>query len=195
MDVSIQALTKYVGGHSDAFMGSAASDSEAVLGKLDVFIRDTGLSVAPDDAYLMLRGLRTLAVRLDRHGKSALEVAAWLSEQPQVKRVLCPALPGAPGHGLWKRDFKGCNGLFGVVLQPGPAKAVEALINALTVFGLGFSWGGFESLAIHCDPQLKRTVGAPKLGGPLIRFHVGLEDVADLKADLDQALKAYATAL
>ncbi len=193
VDVSYQALTKYVGGHSDVFMGSAASNDPAILAKLDLFLRDVGISVAPDDAYLMLRGLRTLDVRLERHGQNALKVAGWLAQQPQVARVLCPALPGAPGHALWKRDFTGVNGLFGVVLRPGPPSAVEAFIDALTLFGLGFSWGGFESLAIHCDPQLKYTPGRPDQGGPLVRLHVGLEDPDDLIADLAQALAVYAS--
>jgi cystathionine beta-lyase len=122
-------------------------------------------------------------------------VASWLADQPQVKRVLCPGLPGAPGHALWRRDFKGLNGLFGVVLQPAPPAAVEAFIDALALFGLGFSWGGFESLAIHCDPQLKFAPDRPDQGGPLVRLHIGLEDPADLIADLGQALAAYAARL
>lgn len=195
VDVSIQALTKYVSGHSDVFMGSASTNDPAILSQLDRFLRDTGISVAPDDAYLMLRGLRTLDVRLERHGRNALKIAAWLAEQPHVKRVLCPGLPGAPGHDLWKRDFKGLNGLFGVVLQPGPPAAVEAFIDALEIFGLGFSWGGFESLAIHCDPQFKFMPARPDQGGPLVRLHVGLEEAADLIADLDQALAVYASRL
>jgi cystathionine beta-lyase len=195
VDVSIQALTKYVGGHSDVFMGSAASNNPTILAKLDRFLRDVGVSVSPDDAYFMLRGLRTLDVRLERHGRNALTVAGWLADQPQVQRVLCPGLAGAPGHDLWKRDFKGLNGLFGLVLQPGPPAAVEAFIDALTLFGLGFSWGGFESLAIHCDPQLKSRPVRTDLGGPLVRLHVGLEDPADLIADLTRALAAYGAAL
>jgi cystathionine beta-lyase len=195
VDVSIQALTKYVGGHSDVFMGSASSNDPNILAKLDRFLREVGVSVAPDDAYLMLRGLRTLDVRLERHGRNALQIATWLTEQPQIKRVLCPGLPGAPGHALWKRDFKGLNGLFGVVLQPGPPAAVEAFIDALEIFGLGFSWGGFESLAIHCDPQFQHMHQRPDQGGPLVRLHVGLEDCADLIADLAQALAVYAARL
>jgi cystathionine beta-lyase len=195
VDVSLQALTKYVGGHSDAFMGSAASNDAAILAKLDHYLRDSGLSVAPDDCYLMLRGLRTLATRLEQHGRGALAVAGWLARQPQVQRVLCPALPGAPDHELWRRDFKGLNGLFGAVLQPGPAVAVEAFIDALQLFGLGFSWGGFESLAIHCDPQLQFMPDRPSLGGPVVRFHVGLEEPADLIADLSQALAVYSARL
>lgn len=195
VDVSIQALTKYVGGHSDVFMGSAASNNPSILAKLDLYLRDAGVSVSPDDAYFMLRGLRTLDVRLERHGRNALAIAGWLADHSQVRRVLCPGLEGAPGHDLWSRDFKGLNGLFGVVLQAGPPAAVEAFIDALTLFSLGFSWGGFESLAIHCDPQLKSRPAKTDLGGPLVRLHVGLEDPADLIDDLRQALVAYAAAL
>jgi cystathionine beta-lyase len=192
VDVSVQALTKYVGGHSDVFMGAACSLDDGLLGRIDAFLRDFGLGVSPDDAYFMLRGMRTLEVRLRRHGENALKVARWLQGQGEVVRVLCPALPGAPGHDLWKRDFTGLNGLFGLVLQPGPPAAVEAFIDSLTLFGLGFSWGGFESLAIHCDPQLGFRPQKPALGGPLVRLHIGLEDPDDLIADLRRALDAYA---
>ncbi len=194
VDVSVQALTKYVGGHSDVFMGSACGDDPKVMGRIDVFLRDMGIGVSPDDAYFLLRGLRTLEVRLARHGQSALQIAQWLQDQPEVRQVLCPALPGAPGHDLWKRDFKGLNGLFGVVLQPGSPEAVEAFIDTLPLFGLGFSWGGFESLAIHCDPQLAYRTQPPAYGGPLVRLHIGLEDPADLIADLRAALDAYGLA-
>jgi cystathionine beta-lyase len=139
----------------------------------------------------MLRGLRTLEVRLKRHGENALKVAAWLQDQPQVRQVLCPALRSAPGHDLWKRDFKGLNGLFSLVLAPASEAKVEAFIDALQLFGLGFSWGGFESLAIHCDPQLKFRPDRPAFEGPLVRLHVGLEDPDDLIADLGRALDAY----
>ena len=189
--VSIQALTKYVSGHSDVFMGSACSRDPDVLKQIDLYLRDFGLGVSPDDAYFMLRGLRTLEVRLKRHGENALQIAAWLKQQPQVRQVLCPALPGAPGHDLWKRDFKGTNGLFGLVLQPGDEARIEAFIDALELFGLGFSWGGFESLAIHCDPQLKLRPDRPDFGGPVVRLHVGLEDPEDLMADLRHALETY----
>ncbi len=194
VDVSVQALTKYVGGHSDVFMGSACSIDAKLLARIDAYLRDAGIGVSPDDAYFMLRGLRTLEVRLARHGENALKVAHWLQDQPEVKQVLCPALAGAPGHDLWKRDFKGINGLFGVVLQPGSEDATEAFIDTLTLFGLGFSWGGFESLAIHCDPQLGYRTAHRPLGGPLVRLHVGLEDPQDLIGDLRGALDAYAAA-
>lgn len=192
VDVSLQALTKYVSGHSDVFMGSACSRAPDILQLIDAFQRDFGLGVSPDDAYFMLRGLRTLEVRLKRHGENALKVAGWLQAQDEVRQVLCPALPGAPGHDLWKRDFKGLNGLFGVVLQPGPEARVETFIDALELFGLGFSWGGYESLAIHCDPQIKLRPDHPDFGGPVVRLHVGLEDPEDLIADLRRALDAYA---
>lgn len=191
VDISIQALTKYVGGHSDVFMGSAAAVDEAVCRQLEAGQLEIGWAVSPDDAYAMLRGLRTLGPRLDRHGASGLEIAAWLQAQPQVLRVLHPALPGAPGHDLWTRDFTGACGLFSFVLKPAPPAAVDAFLDALTLFGLGYSWGGFESLAIPGDPQLTCRTKPPALGGPLVRVHIGLEAPADLIADLAQALAAY----
>jgi len=185
-DISIQALTKYVGGHSDVFMGSACAATAAMKQKLDEAVVDVGWSVSPDDAYQMLRGLRTLPTRLARHGESGLVVAGWLREQPQVAEVLHPAMPHSQDHALWKRDYSGTCGLFGLVLKPAPVAAVDAFLNSLTLFGLGFSWGGFESLAIPSDSQLpKRRHHAP-LAGPLVRIHVGLEDPADLIADLQQ---------
>lgn len=191
VDVSVQSLTKYVCGHADVFMGSAAT-LDPKLGKaLEDGIHDVGWSVSPDDAYQALRGLRTLQVRLARHEAAGLEVARWLADQPQVDRVLHPALPGSPGHDLWKRDFSGANGLFAFELTEGSLAASEAMLDALQVFGLGFSWGGFESLAIHCDPQLATRRFKPKTAGPLMRLHVGLESPADLIADLAKGLKAY----
>lgn len=189
-DISVQALTKYVCGHSDVFMGSAAARDPAVVKALDRAVHDHGWSVSPDDAYQALRGLRTLATRLDRHGESGLQVARWLVDQPEVLRVLHPALPGDPGHALWSRDFSGACGLFGFVLRPASAEKVAAFLDRLELFGLGFSWGGFESLAIVCDPQLKPRVAPVDQGGPLIRLHVGLESPADLIADLRRGLDA-----
>ena len=190
VDVSCQALTKYVGGHSDVFMGSAAARDDATLKLLEAAMHDIGWSVSPEDAYLMLRGLRTLPTRLERHGKSGLAVAEWLQGQPEVAEVIHPALPGARGHDLWARDFTGACGLFGVVLQPAPEKAVEAFLDALTLFGLGFSWGGHESLAIHCDPQRRTGAVLDDYAGPLVRLHVGLEAPEDLIADLRGGLDA-----
>jgi cystathionine beta-lyase len=196
VDLSAQALTKYVGGHSDVFMGSVAVADPALASRLRIGVRDTGWSVSPDDAYQMLRGLRTLETRLARHGASGLEVARWLEGQPEVARVLHPALPGSPDQALFARDFTGPNGLFSLELAPAPARAVNVLLDALELFGLGFSWGGFESLAIPCDPQLTfaRSVEPWSAAGPVVRLHVGLEDPADLIADLRRGLDAFAAA-
>jgi cystathionine beta-lyase len=194
VDISIQALTKYVGGHSDCFMGSAAVSDPKLLKMLDDAVWNFGWSVSPDDAYQMLRGLRTLPTRLAQHEANALKIAAWLKDQPEVIEVLCPGLPGDRDHTLWARDFHGQNGLVGLVLQPKPETAVFALLDAFQLFGLGFSWGGFESLAIHCDPQLGSRKAKPSFAGPLIRLHLGLEDADDLIVDLRQGLDAYSRA-
>lgn len=194
VDISIQALTKYVGGHSDAFMGSAAARDARLVRALADGVNHMGWAVSGEDAYAMLRGLRTLPVRMARQGQSGLALAAWLREQPEVLEVLHPALPGAPDHALWARDYTGACGLFGCVLKPASQTAVNAFLDSLKLFGLGFSWGGFESLAIWCDPQLKVRKAPHDYGGPLMRFHVGLEDPADLIADLRQGLDAYAAA-
>lgn len=188
-DVSVQANTKYVSGGADALNGSIFANSDAMIARINETIADLGLNVGADDAYAVLRGARSLAMRMERHQASALEVARWLATHPAVQRVIHPALETDPGHSLWKRDFTGSSGLFGVVLKPAATKQVHAFLDALDLFGLGFSYGGFESLVIHCDPQLKRTITEPAYGGPLIRLSVGLEDPADLIADLDQALK------
>jgi len=192
VDLSVQALTKYVCGHSDVFLGSVATASPAVAARLKGFVRDTGGSISPDDAFQAVRGLKTMAVRLERHGASGVKVAQWLTQRPEVARVLHPALPDNPGHALWRRDFSGVCGLFGVVLKPTPDAAAEAFLNRLELFGLGFSWGGYESLAIVCIPQLKRTAEPLGLEGPLIRLHVGLEDPDDLIADLEAGFAAMA---
>jgi cysteine-S-conjugate beta-lyase len=136
----------------------------------------------------VLRGARSLAMRMDHHQSSALAVARWLDKHPALARVIHPALENDPNHQLWKRDFTGASGLFSIVLKPMPTAKVHAFLDALELFGLGFSYGGFESLAIHCDPQLKRTESAPDFAGPLIRLSIGLEDPADLIADLEQGL-------
>jgi cystathionine beta-lyase len=190
VDVSVQALTKYVGGHADVFMGSAATRDPALGAALDQAIWDFGWSVAAEDAYQILRGLRTLPTRMARHEQSALRVAAWLAGQPQVAEVLYPALPASPDYALWKRDYSGAAGLFSVVLRPCPDSAVASFLDALKVFGLGFSWGGFESLALNADPQFcVREHGTPFVG-PVVRLNIGLEDPEDLIADLQQALAA-----
>jgi cystathionine beta-lyase len=192
--ISVQALTKYVGGHSDCFMGSATTMDTAIGNQLGDAMWDIGWSVSPDDAYTMLRGLRTLATRLPRHQDNGLVIARWLQDRPEVARVLHPALPGDPGHAIWRRDFTGACSLFGVVLKPYSERAVHAFLDALKLFGLGFSWGGYESLAIHCDPQLKNRSTPVSLEGPLLRLHIGLEAIEDLKADLDQAFDALRAA-
>lgn len=189
-DISVQANTKYVSGGADALNGAIFANNEALMSRLKETIADLGINVSADDAYTVLRGARSLAMRMERHQASALEIARWLKSHPSIQRVLHPALEDDPGHALWKRDFSGSSGLFGIVLKPSQTKQVHAFLDALELFGLGFSYGGFESLAIHCDPQLKRTTVKPAYGGPLIRLSVGLEDPADLIDDLDQALKA-----
>jgi cystathionine beta-lyase len=195
IDLSIQALTKYVGGHSDAFMGSAAARDPKLVRALNDGVLHLGWAVGPEDAYLMLRGLRTLPARLARQGENGLIVADWLASQPEVAAMYHPALPGSPDHALWKRDFTGTASLFSFALKPGPDAAVPAFLDALKLFGLGFSWGGFESLAIAVDPQLLTRRFRRDYGGPVIRLHVGLEEPADLIDDLRQALDAYAKAL
>jgi cystathionine beta-lyase len=192
VDLSIQALTKYAGGHSDVFMGSAAARDPALVRKLADGVHHMGWAVSGEDAYDILRGLRTLPTRLARHGESGLKVAAWLQGQPEVARMFHPALPNFPDHTLWARDFKGACGLFGFSLKPASDAAVAAFLDTLRLFGLGFSWGGFESLAIWCDPQLAVRKHRTDYGGPLIRLHVGLEDPDDLIADLRAGLDAYA---
>lgn len=187
-DISVQANTKYVSGGADALNGAIHTDSDKTLGAIKDTLADIGSNVAPDDAYAVLRGARSVALRMEQHETAALEVATWLKGHPSVQRVLHPALPDDPGHALWQRDFTGASGLFSIVLKASPTPQVHAFLDALELFNLGFSYGGFESLAIHCDPQLKRTAGKPHLGGPLIRLSVGLEDPTDLIADLDQAL-------
>jgi cystathionine beta-lyase len=188
VDISVQALTKYVGGHSDVLMGSAATANAALAAALDQAILDFGWAVAPEDAYLMLRGLRTLPTRLARHQANALAVAAWLASHPAVGETLYPPLEGAPDHDLWERDFTGAAGLFSFVLDGSDAARKDRFLDALRLFGLGFSWGGFESLAVDCDPQFGVRKTRPHYAGPLIRLSVGLEDPGDLIADLDQAL-------
>ena len=190
VDLSAQSLTKYVGGHSDVFMGSVATRDPALGKAIDDTVWDFGWSVSAEDAYMMLRGLRTLPARIARCGESGLQVAAWLAGHPRVAEVLHPALPGAPDHALWKRDFAGAPGLFSFVLEPCPPEAVDRFLDRLELFGLGFSWGGFESLALACDPQLGVRHHEPARRGPLVRLNIGLEDPSDLIDDLAQGLQA-----
>jgi cystathionine beta-lyase len=181
-DVSIQAATKYLVGHSDAMMGSVACGKETWPRFREAY-ESMGQFAGPDDMYLTLRGLRTLDVRLERHMRSALEVAEWLAARPEVDRVLHPALPQFPGHALWKRDFTGASGLFSVVLKPCSSQAVAAMLDGLELFGMGYSWGGYESLVVPFHPHRTATTWDAK--GPALRFHIGLEAPSDLIADLE----------
>lgn len=187
VDVSIHAGTKYIAGHSDVMLGLIVT-SEMTERIIRNFWADLGMTTGPDDVYLALRGLRTLSVRLQRHMENALKVASWLRKRQEVAEVLYPALPGARGHALWERDFKGACGLFSVVLNPVPKQAVDALLDSLHIFGMGWSWGGYESLILPINPAHYRSVTPWDAVGPVLRLHIGLEDSADLIADLEQAL-------
>ena len=183
-DVSVIAATKYIGGHADVMLGTITT-TEPLYETVRSMVAELGYCVSPDDAFLGLRGLRTLGLRLERHNKSALQVAEWLQGRPEVKQVLYPALPSDAGHAIWKRDFTGASGLFGVVLHPVPKAAVDAMLNSLRLFGMGASFGGYESLAIPMDStRLRHLIGSSDYR--FIRIHVGLEDPADLIADLEQ---------
>ena len=189
VDVSIQALTKYVAGHSDVLLGSVITAADDDWERVRMTALALGQYASPDDCWLALRGVRTMGVRLRHQMRAGLEVAAWFAAQPEVARVLHPGLPGAPGHALWKRDFTGACSLFGVEFQPRfTAAATRAMIDNLTLFGIGASWGGFESLVLPSTGYLTRTAGGVPLAGPFARFHIGLEDVADLLADLQSGL-------
>jgi len=186
-DVSVIAATKYIGGHADVMLGTITT-TEPLYETVRSMVAELGYCVSPDDAFLGLRGLRTLGLRLERHYKSALQVAQWLQGRPEVKQVLHPALPSDPGHALWKRDFTGASGLFGVVLHPVPKAAVDAMLNSLRLFGMGASFGGYESLAIPMDStRLRHLIGSSDY--KFMRVHVGLEDPADLIADLEQGFE------
>lgn len=194
VDLSVQALTKYQGGHADLLLGAVLAGDAAQLARVRAAAKELGIGCgAPEDAYLALRGLRTMPLRLERQGKSALEIARWLSAQAPIERVLHPALPSHPDQSVFARDFTGAAGVFAVVLKPATDKQVAAMLDGLRLFGLGFSWGGYESLIIHADPQLKRTAVPWRVSGPLLRISVGLEHPADLIADLDAGLQRLAT--
>ncbi len=188
VDVSIQAATKYIVGHSDALLGAATANQRA-WPLLQRAAHDMGQTAGADDIYLALRGLRSLAVRLRQHADNGLALAEFLQRHPAVARVLHPALPGDPGHAVWRRDFSGASGLFAMVLHPVGRPALGGFFDALELFGIGLSWGGFESLALPMDPPL-RTVRPWAYDGPLIRIHAGLESCDDLIRDMNQALQA-----
>jgi cysteine-S-conjugate beta-lyase len=193
VDISIQAATKYIGGHSDIMFGTISANAKA-WPLLTEGIRLLGVCAGPDDVYLALRGVRTLSVRLAQHYRSGLEMARWLQARPEVARVLHPAIESDPGHAIWKRDFTGASGLFSIVLKPAPQQAVDALLDTVKLFGMGYSWGGFESLVIpfDCSDYRSATKWAP--GGPALRLHIGLESIDDLKADLDRGFAALKAA-
>ncbi len=194
VDLTILAATKYVVGHSDVMLGSVTA-APGHFAKLRDMSHLLGQVASPDDSWLGSRGLRTMAVRLAQHQRSALEIARWLEGRPEVAQVLHPALPSCPGHDVWARDFKGSSGLFSFVLNGGDEAARAALIDRLDLFGIGYSWGGFESLAIPADPARIRTAAPRDYAGPLVRLQIGLEDTADMIADLDHGIAAFRAAL
>jgi cystathionine beta-lyase len=189
-DLSIQAATKYIGGHADVMLGYVCANGSHAA-RLAQTHDHLGVYASGDDCFLALRGLRTMPVRLPRHGETALALARWLQTRPEVSRVLYPPLQDDPGHALWARDFTGATGLFGVVLKPVPHKGLAAFFDSLKLFGMGFSWGGYESLIV--PSKLHRTASTFAAEGPLIRIHAGLEDVDDLKADLENGFAAMNT--
>ena len=199
VDISVMSLTKHVGGHSDLMMGSATAGPE-LYARLRRTAQALGQVVSPDDAALALRGLRTMGLRLERETHGALTIARWLETRPEVARVLCPMLPGSPGHDLWRRDFRGGCGLFSFVFRGGDVAARDRFVDALSLFGIGYSWGGFESLVVPVDPAGIRTASAWPLPGmdPAdrlgLRLSIGLEDPADLIADLERGFAAWENA-
>jgi cystathionine beta-lyase len=186
-DISTHSATKYFGGHGDLLFGAAICADEDHGEKLAQTAKQMGVASSPDDAYQVLRGFRSVVTRFEQQAATALKLAHWLQDQPAVSSVLHPALQSHPDHALWQRDFTGGGCLFSFILNPMPASAVDQFINALDLFGIGFSYGGYESLAIHCNPQLKRNF-AHMPDGPLIRLACGLEHEDDLISDLKQSL-------
>ena len=193
-DVSIQAATKYLGGHADCLVGTITSADEATAKKIYMALLQLGSNVSADDAFMVLRGVRTLSTRLERHQENGLTLARWLAKRSEVDRIIHPALKGCPGQAIWKRDFSGASGLFSVVFKPVPLPALKTFFNTLNLVGIGFSWGGFESLAVHVSPERYRTASPWTDEGPVIRFHAGLEDIDDIKADIDNGFAAMARA-
>ena len=186
-DVSVHAATKYIAGHSDTLLGLIVG-SAATFPKLHRLWTDMGVTASSDDCFMGLRGLRTLAARLARQQASGIKVAEWLRTRPEVREVIHPALPGSRGHELWKRDFAGATSLFGIVLNPVAKERIDALLDGMRLFGMGWSWGGFESLLIPIYPERTRTASRWEAGGPMLRLYVGLEDPDDLIADLADGL-------
>ena len=189
VDLTIQDGTKYYAGHSDVLIGTVSARTPAQFKQLRQSWEELGVIIAPEDAFLTLRGIRTMHLRLAAQQEAGLAMADWLKARAEVSRVMHPALPDDPGYAIWKRDFTGCSSLFGIELKPVPQKAVAALLDGLQLFGMGASWGGYESLALPFDCTSYRTATKPAHSGPTIRLHIGLEDVEDLKQDLDTGFK------
>lgn len=189
VDVSLQAATKYIVGHSDAMLGVITAKDEDLFRRIRTSVALYGYCAGSEEVYMGLRGLRTLSVRLQRHFEAGVRIARWLQDRPEVARVMHPALPDDPGHALWKRDFTGGCGLFGVELKPVPDTAVEAMLDGYALFAMGYSWGGYESLVVPTTGSIKRTATAWSPGGPTLRYHIGLEDPDDLIADLEQGFE------
>ncbi len=192
VDYSIQAGTKYPAGHSDVLIGAVSARTPELFAQLSETRKALGVIVAAEDAFLTLRGMRTMTMRLEQQAPAGLEMARWLQARPEVARVLHPALEGDPGYALWKRDFTGCSSLFSVELKPVSRDALAAMLNDMTFFGMGASWGGYESLALPFDCTSYRTATNWQPAGPTVRLHIGLEDLDDLKADLDAGFKRMA---
>lgn len=188
VDISVQALTKYQSGHADAFVGAVIAGSREWAERVHATYKQLGLFASPDDCYLVLRGMRTMSVRLERQSASALTVACWLEGRPEVARVIYPALASHPDHAIWKRDFTGASGLFACMLKPVAPDRVNAMLEGLSVFAMGFSWGGYESLIVPSDRDMRRAVTPWKGDGPLLRLSIGLEHPDDLIADLEAGL-------
>jgi cystathionine beta-lyase len=185
VDISVQAGTKYYAGHSDVLIGTVSARTPELYATLRRAWGELGIIVAPEDAFLTLRGMRTMAIRLKEQMPAGIEMANWLKSRPEVARVMHPALPDDPGHAIWKRDFTGASSLFAIELAPVSMKAVAAMLDGLSLFGMGASWGGYESLVLPFDCRAYRTATTPGHQGPTVRIHIGLEDLDDLKADLD----------
>ena len=195
VDVSVQAGTKYLAGHADVMVGLATAASEEDWKALKTTSAFLGNCIGGDDAYLTSRGIRTLEVRLETHQENGLALANWFTDQPEVDKVLHPAFPDCPGHETWKRDFTGAPGLFAVILKDVPESALPPMLDNMELFGMGFSWGGFESLMILSHPALARTATTWDATGPLLRVHAGQEDPEDLIADLEDGFKRLRKAL